>query len=107
EAILPYSSAGVQGVIQQASLDRRLFGSIGCSNLHPGICGGVASAGMPPTLGVGSGIDPEDIVHSRFIVLWGTNTIVTNLHFWPLVREAQHRGAKIVVADRTRTPTAE
>ena len=40
-------------------------------------------------------------------MLWGTNTIVTNLHFWPLVREAQRRGAKIVVVDPIRTRTAE
>ena len=59
EAILPYSSAGVQGVIQQASLDRRLFGSMGCTALQRAICGGVASAGMRTTIGVGSGIDPE------------------------------------------------
>jgi len=107
EAILPYSSAGVQGVIQQASLDRRLFGSMGCSGLDRNICGAVAKAGLSATIGCGTGIDPEAIVHSRYIVLWGTNTIVTNLHFWPLVREAQRRGAKVVAVDPVRTRTAE
>jgi anaerobic selenocysteine-containing dehydrogenase len=107
EAILPYSSAGVQGLIQMSSIDRRLFGAMGCSALQRAICGGVASAGMTTTIGVGSGIDPLDIVHSRFIVLWGTNTIVTNLHFWPYVREAQSRGARVVVVDPVRTRTAE
>ncbi len=107
EAILPYSSAGVQGLIQQASIDMRLFGSMGCSNLDRNICGAVASAGLKATIGVGSGIDPEDIVHSRFIVLWGTNTVVTNLHYWPLVREARDRGAKVVVVDPIRTRTAQ
>ena len=107
EAILPYSSAGVQGLIQEASLDRRLFGSMGCSGLDRNICGAVAAAGLSATIGCGTGIDPEEVVHSRFIVLWGTNTIVTNLHFWPLVREAQRRGAKVVVVDPIRTRTAE
>jgi len=107
EAILPHSSAGVQGLIQMHSLDRRLLGSMGCSALERNICGAVASAGLMSTIGVGSGIDPEEIVHSRFIVLWGTNTIVTNLHYWPLVREAQRRGAKLVVVDPIRTRTAE
>ena len=107
EAILPHSSAGVQGLIQMHSLDRRLLGSMGCSGLERNICGAVAAAGMTSTIGVGSGVDPEDIVHSRFIVLWGTNTIVTNLHYWPLVREAQRRGAKVVVVDPIRTRTAE
>ena len=107
EAILPYSSAGVQGLIQLHSLDRRLFGSMGCSNLDRNICGAVASAGLSTTIGTGAGIDPEQIVHSRFIVLWGTNTIVTNLHYWPLVREARRRGATLVVIDPVRTRTAE
>ncbi|HET7217141.1 MAG TPA: molybdopterin-dependent oxidoreductase [Vicinamibacterales bacterium] len=106
EAILPYSSAGVQGLVQMHSLDRRLFGSMGCSGLDRNICGAVAAAGLAATIGTGTGIDPEEIVHSRFVVLWGTNTIVTNLHFWPFVREARQRGAKIVVVDPIRTQTA-
>lgn len=107
EAIYPYSSAGVQGLIQMGSIDRRLFGSMGCTGLEQAICGAVASAGLKATIGVGSGIDPEDILHSRFVVLWGTNTIVTNLHFWPYVREAQRRGATVVVVDPIKTRTAD
>jgi anaerobic selenocysteine-containing dehydrogenase len=107
EAILPYRSAGVQGLIQMASIDRRLFGSMGCSGLDRNICGAVAAAGLKTTIGTGTGIDPEEIVHSRYIVLWGTNTIVTNLHLWPLVREAQRRGARLVVVDPMRTRTAD
>jgi anaerobic selenocysteine-containing dehydrogenase len=80
---------------------------MGCSRLDRKICGAVANAGLSATIGTGTGIDPEEIVHSRFVVLWGTNTIVTNLHFWPFVREAQRRGAKIVVVDPMRTRTAE
>ncbi len=107
EAILPYSSAGVQGLIQMSSLDRRLFGSMGCSGLDRNICGAVATAGLSATIGCGTGIDPEQVVHSRFIVLCGTNTVVTNLHFWPLVLEARRRGATIVVVDPIRTRTAD
>jgi anaerobic selenocysteine-containing dehydrogenase len=107
EAILPYSSAGVQGLVQQASLDMRLFGSMGASDLDRKICGAVASAGMKTTMGTGTGINPEDVVHSRLIVLWGTNTIVTNLHYWPLITEARRRGARLVVIDPIKTRTAE
>src|SRR5215510_187529 len=38
EAILPFSLAGNQGLIQMASLDRRLFRSMGCSGLERNIC---------------------------------------------------------------------
>src|SRR5262249_59388890 len=61
----------------------------------------------PARMGTGPGLGPEGIVHSRYVVLWGTNTIVTTLPFWPYVREAQRRGAKIVVVDPVRTRTAE
>lgn len=107
EAILPYSSAGTQGLIQMSSLDRRLFGLLGCSNLERNICGEVAGIGVASTQGVGYGADPEDLVHSKYIVLWGTNTIVTNLHLWPVITEARSRGAKLVVIDPIRTRTAE
>src|SRR5687767_13076552 len=67
EAILPHSSAGTQGVIQTSSIDQRLFGSMGCSGLDRKICGAVAAAGLSSTIGTGTGIDPEDVVHSRYI----------------------------------------
>ena len=106
EAILPYSLAGNQGLIQMASLGERLFGSMGCTRLERNICGEVAVEGLSLTNGTGLGIDPEDIVHSRYIVLWGTNTIVTNLHLWPVILKARERGAKVVVIDPVRTRTA-
>lgn len=106
ESILPYSSAGTQGLLGMCSLDERLFSSMGASRLERAICGSVAAQGVAATQGSGTGVDPEDFVHSRFIVLWGTNTIVTNLHLWPVIREAKERGAKIVVIDPIRTRTA-
>ncbi len=107
EAILPYSLAGTQGLIHFASLDRRLFGLLGCSRLDRNICGEVAASGLGATQGSSLGIDPEDLVHSRYIILWGTNTLVTNLHLWPVIRAARERGAKVVVIDPVRTRTAE
>jgi len=107
EAILPFSSAGNQGLIHHSSLDQRLMGLLGASRLDRNICGAVAHAGLCATQGNGVGINPEDIVHSRLIVLWGTNTIVTNLHLWPVIEEARRRGARIICIDPIRTRTAE
>lgn len=107
EAILPYSHAGNQGMIQMASLDRRLFGALGCSRLERSLCGEVAGIGLAATNGLPYGVDPEELVHSRYIVLWGTNTIVTNLHLWPIIAEARRRGARLIVVDPIRTRTAE
>lgn len=107
EAILPYSLAGNQGLIQFASLDRRLFARLGASQLERGLCGSVASAGLAATQGSPIGFDPEDLAQSRYIILWGTNTIVTNLHLWPVLERARSRGARLVVIDPLRTRTAD
>jgi anaerobic selenocysteine-containing dehydrogenase len=106
EAILPYSYAGNMGLIQYASLDRRFFARLGASSLARTICGSTANAGVMAALGTPAGSLPEDIEHSRFIVLWGTNTVVTNLHLWPYVRRAREAGATVVVVDPVRTRTA-
>ena len=107
EAILPYSYAGNMGLIQYASLDRRFFARLGASRLGRSICGDTANAGVMAALGTATACLPEDIEHARFIVLWGTNTVVTNLHLWPYVRRARQAGATVVVIDPLRTRTAE
>jgi anaerobic selenocysteine-containing dehydrogenase len=106
EAVLPYSFAGTQGVVQGQSIDRRFFARLGASRLERTICGQAAAAGQLEAAGTLVGLRPQDIEHSRLILLWGTNTIVTNLHQWPIVRRARDNGAKVVVIDPLRTRTA-
>jgi anaerobic selenocysteine-containing dehydrogenase len=107
ETLLGYFDAGTQGLIQMTSLDRRLFGVLGASQLDAAICGITAKTGVVMTNGTGLGADPMDIVHSRFIVLWGTNTRLTNRHLWPFVEQARAAGATVVVIDPLRTITAD
>jgi anaerobic selenocysteine-containing dehydrogenase len=106
EAILPYNFAGNMGLVQYASLDRRFFARLGASRLARTICGSTANAGVAAALGTPAACLPEDIEHARLIVLWGTNTVVTNLHLWPFVRRARQAGATVVVIDPLRTRTA-
>ena len=106
EAVLPYSFAGTQGLVQGASMDRRFFGRLGASRLERTVCGQAAAAGQLEAAGTLVGLRPEDLAHSRFIVLWGTNTIVTNLHVWPIIRAAREEGARVVVIDPLKTRTA-
>ena len=105
-AILPYSYMGTQGMIQGASLDRRFFARLGATRLERAVCGSAGGSGIAATLGTTTGAVPEDIAHSRFIILWGTNTVVTNLHLWPFISQAKKNGAKVVVIDPTTTRTA-
>jgi anaerobic selenocysteine-containing dehydrogenase len=106
EAILPYNYAGNMGLVQYASLDLRFFARLGASRLARTICGSTANAGVVAALGTPTACLPEDVEHARFIVLWGTNTVVTNLHLWPSVRRARDAGATVVVVDPLRTRTA-
>lgn len=105
-AILPYSYMGNQGTLQSASLDRRFFARLGATQLERNICSDAGGRGIMATMGATAGMLPEDIVHSRLIVLWGTNTVVTNLHLWPLIQQARAAGAQVVVIDPLKTRTA-
>ena len=107
EAILPWGSAGTQGLIQMSSLDARLFARLGASRTSGALCGAVAGSGTASTLGSGRSADPMDIRHAELILLWGTNTRLTNRHLWPFVEEARAAGATVVVIDPVRTITAE
>jgi anaerobic selenocysteine-containing dehydrogenase len=48
----------------------------------------------------------EDVVEARLIVVWGANPSVSDTHLVPYVREAQQRGARLVVVDPRQTPLA-
>lgn len=106
EAILPYSFAGTMGMVQGWSLDQRFFSRLGATRLEQTICGSTAAAGLQVTLGTATGILPEDLLASRFIVMWGGNPVVSNPHGWHFVERARAAGARLVVIDPLRSPTA-
>src|SRR5262249_48118170 len=107
QAILPYSYAGTMGKIQGSSLDRRFFHHIGASLLDRTICATAGAAGSDITLGTRAVVDPEAVVHARYIINWGSNTSVTNMHLWVLMHKARKAGAKIVTIDPFRCKTAQ
>ena len=106
EAILPFSYGGNEGIVQN-NAGFNFFKHIGASNLGRTICGDAAVAGIEAVNGQSTGIMPEDIVFSRYIILWGTNTLYTNQHLWPYIEKARAAGAKLVVIDPFISATAE
>ncbi|MBR9999316.1 MAG: molybdopterin oxidoreductase family protein [Cyclobacteriaceae bacterium] len=105
-AVLPYSYAGTEGVVHMNCISGRFFARLGASRLDRHICGDTAVTGVSGVIGMGTPMVPEDIQHSRYIILWGTNTINTNQHLWPFVEEARSNGARLVVIDPLKTGTA-
>jgi anaerobic selenocysteine-containing dehydrogenase len=105
-AILPYSYSGTLGMLQNAVSASRLWNRMGVSGLERSICGAAAETAVEATVGGRWGPDPADVLHSRLVLIWGHNPASTGPHFMPLLRQAQKRGAYVVVIDPRRTVTA-
>ena len=107
QAILPYSYAGTMGLLQSSSMDRRFFHRLGASLLDRTICASAGKAGWLSAIGAAVGMDVEQYEHSRLIVIWGSNAVTSNLHFWTRAQAAKRRGAKLIAIDPYRSATAE
>ena len=107
EAILPYSYAGTMGLVQGEAMAARFFHRLGASLLDRTICASAGGAGLTHTLGGKLSMHVQFFAEARLILIWGSNSIGSNLHFWRLAQEAKRRGAKLVCIDPRRSETAE
>ncbi|MEO6653364.1 MAG: molybdopterin-dependent oxidoreductase [Ilumatobacteraceae bacterium] len=107
EAVMPFSDAGNQSILATEGISSRLFHHIGASRVLRNICGPTVGAGVRMTNGSSLGADAVDLEHSKLILLWGTNTKLTNRHLWPVIERARADGAEVVVIDPIRTVTAD
>ena len=107
QSILPYSYAGTMGLLQGGSMDRRFFHRLGASLLDRTICSTAGMFGMRYTVGASVGTNPETVDQAKYILIWGSNIITSNIHLWRYILKARSRGAKIVTIDPLRTKTGE
>jgi len=107
QAIVPYSYAGTMGLVQGESMAARFFHRLGASLLERTICSSAGGEALTYTLGGKVGMKLEFFAQSRLILIWGSNSITSNLHFWRLAQEAKREGAKLICIDPRRTETAE
>jgi len=106
ECILPYSYAGTLGMVNGAVTDNRFWNRLGACRLDRAICGHAAEDAVILTIGGRLAPSPEMLVHSKLVLIWGSNPASTAPHIMPFLRQAQRNGTRIIVIDPIRTLTA-
>ena len=107
EAIVPYSYAGTMGLVQGEGMAARFFHRLGASQLDRTICAAAGGEGLIHTLGAKVGMKMPFFAESKLILIWGSNPIASNLHFWRLAQQAKRAGARLVCIDPRRSETAD
>jgi anaerobic selenocysteine-containing dehydrogenase len=107
QAILPYSYAGTMGLVQGDSMSSRFFHRLGASLLDRTICSSAGGAALQATYGGKVGMHLAHFADSRLILIWGSHSIASNLHFWTFAQAAKRAGATLIAIDPRRTETAE
>ena len=107
EAVWPYHFAGTMGLVQRDSI-HRFRHAFGFSREHETICVTTACNGWIAGHGKIWGADPREMAESDLIVVWGGNPVSTQVNVMTHIAKARKtRGAKLVVIDPYRTPTAD
>ena len=107
QAILPYSFAGTMGLVQGESIAGRFFNKLGASLLDRTICSSAGAEALTQTLGGKIGMQVQFFAESKLILIWGSNSIASNLHFWRHAQEAKRHGARLICIDPRRSETAD
>jgi anaerobic selenocysteine-containing dehydrogenase len=107
QAIAPYSYAGTMGQVQSEGMAARFFNQLGASFLDRTICAAAGGEALVQTLGGKLGMKVEHFAEAKLILIWGSNSIASNLHFWRLAQQAKRDGARLVCIDPRRSETAD
>ena len=95
------------GLVQGGSMATRFLHRLGASFLDGTICSRAGGDAMVYTLGAKTGMRVQFFAESKLIIIWGSNSIASNLHFWRHAQQAKRDGAKLVCIDPRRSETAE
>ncbi|GAB4303422.1 MAG: molybdopterin oxidoreductase family protein [Desulfuromonadia bacterium] len=104
EAILPYSYGGTMGLLQRNAL-HPLFHHLGASRLARTICTPAADHAWRAVMGDTPAPHPEEVGESDMIVLWGSDSLSTDIQFFHRVAAARRRGVPVIGIDVYETPT--
>lgn len=105
-SVLFYKGSGMSGLTNEISTNFwRLFG--GTTTTYGNLCWPAGLEAIRGTLGEVRHNVPWDIVNARTILIWGKNPAETNIQEIAFITEARKRGARVIVIDPRRTPTAD
>ncbi len=107
QRIQPYSYAGTMGLLQGEAMAGRVWNALGAARLDRTICASAGGAALAMTYGHKLGMHTRHFAGARLIVIWGSNSITSNLHFWTYANQARRAGAKLVCIDPRKTETAD
>jgi len=107
QAVVPYSYAGTMGLVHGEGMAARFFHKLGASLLDRTICSSAGGEALAATYGGKVGMHLEHYAESKLIVIWGSNSITSNLHFWTFAQQAKREGARLWCIDPRRSETAE
>ena len=107
ETVWPFFYAGTMGLVQRDGIERFRH-ALKYSRQWSTYCTALADAGWLAGAGAKRGVDPREMAASDLIVVWGGNPVSTQVNVMTHVSHARkERGAKLVVIDPYRTPSAE
>ncbi|MFD1734961.1 molybdopterin-dependent oxidoreductase [Bacillus salitolerans] len=90
------------------NLDKRFFNLYGgVTELTGSICWGAGIEAQKWDFGDAYSHSPDDLIHSKHIVVWGRNVARTNMHLFERLQEAKKQGATLIVIDPIHNATAK
>lgn len=106
EGVLYYTGSGATGLLNQLAY-AFWYQYGGYTSTYGSLCWSAGLEGTRLVYGANHHSDPEDILNSRLIVLWGKNPAYTNMQESAWILDAVDKGATLVVIDPFKNPLAD
>lgn len=90
------------------NLDKRFFNCFGgVTEVVGSLCWGAGIEAQLFDFGNAYSHGPDDVLNSRYVVIWGRNISATNLHLFNKIKEAKQNGTKVIVINPLFNATAK